>query len=41
MAECMKNGVNCPDSYKCTDEGDMVESIGKAPEYKQERKREL
>ena len=29
MAECMKNGVTCPDFYKCTDEGDVVESIGK------------
>ena len=21
MAECMKDGVDCPDFYKCTEEG--------------------
>ena len=29
MAECKKNGVTCPDFYKCTQEGDVVASTGK------------
>lgn len=29
MAECMKNGATCPDFYKCENEGDTIESIGK------------
>ena len=29
MAECMKDGVDCPDFYKCTEEGDIVQNSGK------------
>lgn len=29
MAECMKNGVTCPDFYKCSQAGDVVASTGK------------
>ena len=29
MAECMKDGVDCPDFYKCTEEGDIVQNLGK------------
>ena len=29
MAECMKDGVDCPDFYNWTDEGDMVQNAGK------------
>lgn len=29
MAECRKDGVDCPDFYKCTEEGDIVQNSGK------------
>lgn len=29
MAECKKNGVTCPEFYKCSKEGDVVASTGK------------
>ena len=29
MAECRKDGVVCPDFYKCTEEGDIVQNSGK------------
>ena len=29
MAECRKDGVDCSDFYKCTEEGDIVQNSGK------------